>query len=96
MRRKTPARTILDRNEKDAASKADEEFEMALFDEDNPGKNLANATIWLESSSDTGGGDGGGGGPSDSSGCGPIAIGIIIAFAICGPGAIATCASGIF
>ena len=27
---------------------------MALFDEDNPGKNLANATLWLEASADAG------------------------------------------
>lgn len=38
---------------------------MALFDEDNPGKNLTNATLWLESSEDSGGPDDSGG-----SGCG--------------------------
>ena len=38
---------------------------MALFDEDNPGKNLTNVTIWLESSEDSGGPDG-----SGCSGCG--------------------------
>lgn len=27
---------------------------MALFDKDNHGKNLTNATIWLDSSSDSG------------------------------------------
>ena len=37
---------------------------MALFDKDNHGKNLMNATIWLDSSSDSG--DYGG---SDGSGC---------------------------
>jgi len=47
---------------------------MAMFDKDNPGKNLMGATMWLESSNDSGGGG------SDDSGCGCRSV--IIAVAI--------------
>lgn len=48
---------------------------MALFDKDNPGKNLANATLWLESSKDSNDfDDSGGGGCLPGSGCTIIAL----------------------
>lgn len=62
---------------------------MALFDEDNPGKNLANATIWLESSN--GDGEVGAGG-SGGSGSGRLSIVLTVLGLAVVIGAVRACA----
>lgn len=49
---------------------------MAMFDKDNPGKNLMGATMWLESSEDPGGGG------SGDSGCGCRSVLIVLGIVV--------------
>ena len=61
---------------------------MALWDKNNPGKNLANATIWLESASDSGSG-----GDSGGCGCSPFLVGALIAAVVLAPSIFVSCAT---
>ena len=70
---------------------------MSLFDKDNPGKNLANATLWLESSEDSGynGGSGGeDGGCLSNAGC--MIVALVFVFIAVLPALLITCAAYVF
>ncbi|MBR0404678.1 MAG: hypothetical protein IJI68_05695 [Eggerthellaceae bacterium] len=59
---------------------------MALFDEDNHGKNLTNATIWLESANDSSDYDG-----SNGSGCSFRAVICVLGAIVALCGGLLTC-----
>ena len=70
---------------------------MALFDKDNPGKNLANATLWLESSEDPGNHGSSGddeGGCLSGSGC--MIVALLFVFVAVLPALLITCTAYMF
>lgn len=67
---------------------------MSLFDKDNPGKNLSNATLWLDSAEESSFSGSSGDGGCLPGGC--LIAALLILCIVVLPAMLITCASGAF